>query len=341
MEIRDPFDESRSQRINAIRSALQQKNPAVMREAIQLALFEYPADEDVKGLEQELLQLEHASSVARTLLKHGRRKVASGEYDAGIAKIRQALQMQPENREFQSALFDALTEFAKFSVARDAEKAWQLLQEATELSPLNLRLGGIRVHIVDRIREQKIVECLTSVEQLRAGGRFREAVKLVATVSRKLQPHRVPALEIVRHELLDELGIEPRKRSEKPSVETAPAVEAEAPAGAPGWNVLVLCRNAWHRLNIREPLGETRQKLAGALQQSVTWTNGGWNYLVQMKSQSAVWPAVDRGSRAAWQRLVATAESVKLRTPLRETLQGSLERAEGGWNRMRGLFARS
>jgi hypothetical protein len=176
---------------------------------------------------------------------------------------------------------------------------------------------------------------------LRAGGRFREAVKMVAMVSRQLQPHRVPALEIVRHELLDELGIEPRKVAARPAAETAPAVEAEASVKSAGWNVLAVTQNAWQKLNIREPLGETRQKLAGAMQRSLSWANGRWNDLVQMKSQSAVLPALDRRCRAAWQRVVTTAGSVNLRLPLRETVQGSVQRTEGGWNRTRSLFARS
>jgi tetratricopeptide (TPR) repeat protein len=142
MAIGDPFDEARSQRIDAIRSALQQRNPGLMRELLQLARSEYSADEDVQSFQQQLLRLEHASNVAITLIKHGRRKVATGDYDAGIAKIRQALQMEPENRDFQSALFDALTESAKFAVETDAEHAWQFLQEATELSPPESAAGS-------------------------------------------------------------------------------------------------------------------------------------------------------------------------------------------------------
>jgi len=164
---------------------------------------------------------------------------------------------------------------------------------------------------------------------------------MVATVSRQLQPHRIPALEIVRHELLDELGIEPRKPKAKPAVETAPAEEVEAPAASRGWSVHDVCQNAWQRLNIREPLGETRLKLVGAVRQSSAWASGQLNYLVQMKSQTAVWPAVDRRCRAAWQSIMTKTEIMKLPTPLRETVQGSFQKAEGGWNRIRGLLARA
>ena len=247
MATRDPYDETRTQRLNAIRSALQQRNVDQLRKTVQLALAEYPNDLELESFQHQLVQLEHAATVADTLLKHGRRKMATGDYETGIAKLRQALQIDPANREIEAVLFDALAEFAKISAECNPERAWQLLHEAAELSPLNLHLEGVRAYIADCIRQQSMDESFGDVQ--------------------------IPALEPVHHELPDV----------PPEVQSTAALEDEAPVSAPPplKSRMPDFSEAWHkvrqnveaasgRVNIRKPLAEASQGLQHGLQR-------GWN----------------------------------------------------------------
>jgi tetratricopeptide (TPR) repeat protein len=251
MAIRDPYDETRTSRFSAIRAALQQRNLDQLRKTVQLALSEFPKDEELVSFQHQLSLMEQAATVADTLLKHGRRKVAAGNYEAGIGKFRQALQIEPANREIEAALFDALAESAKIAVESDPEHAWKLLHEATELSPLNLRLESVRTYIADCVRQRSVDEYFDDVQ--------------------------VPALEPVRQELPDVLPAAQSSASleDEAPMEPPPPFKSRIPDFREAW------RTAWQnagvaagRVNFRKPLGEAREWLQQGLQRAWNQTRG-------------------------------------------------------------------
>jgi hypothetical protein len=85
-----------------------------------------------------------------------------------LTELRQANHVDPANRKVQNLLVDALLEFAKIVVESEPEHARNLLHEAAEISPLNLRLESIRNLVADRLHPISMEENLTfsrAVEQ--------------------------------------------------------------------------------------------------------------------------------------------------------------------------------
>jgi tetratricopeptide (TPR) repeat protein len=187
--------------IAGIRMVLAQSNIEETSRELQIAFEEFPNDNELVQLRNELTQLENKSREASDLLESGRHQVAAEEYEAGIAILRQAYSLNSKSRRIEVALFDALVQFAKNIVDFEPKRAKHLLEEATRLSPLNLTIENAAKYLASRIRESALNDCRMRVQALRDNGQIHEALKLVTAVASEHSLHDDPALEQIQSDI--------------------------------------------------------------------------------------------------------------------------------------------
>ena len=191
----------KARRLVGIRMILAQGNFEGTRRELQRAFEEFPNDEELVQLQNELTRLENKTKEARGLYENGRHQVAAEEYEAGIEMLRQAYRLNSKSRRIEMALFDGLVQFAKNIVDIEPKRAKHLLEEATRISPFNLTIENAAKYLSGRIRECALNECRMRVHVLRDNGQIHEALKLVTAVANEHSLHDDPDLEQLRSDI--------------------------------------------------------------------------------------------------------------------------------------------
>jgi tetratricopeptide (TPR) repeat protein len=191
----------KARRLVGIRMALAQGSIEGTSRELQRAFEEFPNDDELVQLQNELIQLENKTKEASDLYENGRHQVAVEEFEAGIAMLRQAYKLNSKSRRIEMALFDGLVQFAKNIVDVEPKRAKHLLEEATRVSPFNLTIENAAKYLSDRIRECALNDCRMRVHVLRDKGQIHEALKLVTAVANEHSLHDDPDLEQLRSDI--------------------------------------------------------------------------------------------------------------------------------------------
>lgn len=220
---------SKNRRVIGIRKALAQNDIEGTRRELQIALEEAPNDDELLGLQNELTEIENKTKEAHDLYEIGRRQVAAEEYEVGIEMFRHANKLIPNSRPVETALFNALVQFAKNIVDFEPKRARHLLDEATRLSPLNLTLESAALYLSDRIRESALNECRRRVHILRDQGQIVEALKLVNDLARKFELYDDPTLQQIQSDIW--INFDPQGKSPEEAADSARQIEPNRKAG--------------------------------------------------------------------------------------------------------------
>jgi tetratricopeptide (TPR) repeat protein len=193
--------------VAAIRMALAKLDVEGTHRMLQTAFEEFPHDNELAQIQNELTGLENRTKEANSLYDDGRQQVAAEEYEAGIAMLRQASGLDSKSRRVEMALFNALVQFAKNIVDFEPKRAKHLLEEAAQLSPFNLTIETTAKYLSDRIRVCALDDCRMRVQILRDNGQIHEALKLATAVANEHDLHDDPALEQIRSDIWINFGI--------------------------------------------------------------------------------------------------------------------------------------
>ena len=188
----------KANQVTGIRTALSRQDIEAARRELQTASGEFSNDNGLAHLQVELTQLENRTKEASGLYTVGCHQVSAGEYEAGIATLRQANRLDSKNRPVEIALFNALVQFAKLIVDFEEKRARHLLEEAARLSPLNLTLESASKYLSDRILVCALTNCRLRVQVLRDNGQIHDALKLVSALADQFQIHDDPLIEEIR-----------------------------------------------------------------------------------------------------------------------------------------------
>jgi tetratricopeptide (TPR) repeat protein len=191
----------KARRSIGIRTALARKDIEAVRRELQTAFEEFPNDDELVRLQVELTQLENSTAKANELYGVGCHQIAAEEYEAGIATLRQANKLDSKSRHIEVALFNALVRFAKLIVDFEQKRARHLLDEAAQLSPLNLTLESASKYLSNRIFECALADCRLRVQVLCNNGEIHDALKRVAALAEEFQIHDDPLIEELRSEI--------------------------------------------------------------------------------------------------------------------------------------------
>jgi hypothetical protein len=114
--------------------------------------------------------------------------------------------LDPDNRDIQSAHFDALIQFAKSLGEEEPKRARYLLDLAARISPYNLALENAAKYLSEKRRDKAVRDCTEQVTVLRESCELEKALQLVEEVAERHKLRSDPELAGLRLSLLEDLG---------------------------------------------------------------------------------------------------------------------------------------
>lgn len=164
---------------------------------------EFPNDEEILQVKRRSGQAAENAAEARKLLALGQSLCAQQLYDEGVAALRRARELDPENPAVRGALLDLLVERARVLIDTDLPAAEPLIQEALGIDPAHALAKSLSTRVLDHKRDRAVIRCFMQARQFRAAGELdkalAEAEQCLATYP--LDPRLVQLREILSKEL--------------------------------------------------------------------------------------------------------------------------------------------
>ena len=143
------------------------------------ALLEFRDDAELVGLKQLAEQGLERRHQSQLLLEQGRTLCASGQFEAGIAALREAVELDRHNVAPRSVLVEALVKRAQELLATDWQAAEPVIESAIELEGGNAAAKSIRAQLQDYRRRQIVDRCLAEARELRAANNYPGALSRI------------------------------------------------------------------------------------------------------------------------------------------------------------------
>ena len=140
------------------------------REAVQRALQEFPEDGELLALQKHAGQGMERQSEAQRALAEGNDLFTSGDFEAGIAVLKKARELDQCNPAIRSALAARLIEHARQMLESDWRAAGELVDQALELEPANAGAKSLRILLEDRRREEFVDHAVAQIRELQTSG---------------------------------------------------------------------------------------------------------------------------------------------------------------------------
>jgi serine/threonine protein kinase len=139
-------------------------------ESVQRALKEFPEDGELLALQKQAGQGMERKSEAQRALAEGNELFARGEFEAGIAVLKKARELDQRNPAIRSALAARLIERARQLLDSDWRAAGELVDRALELEPGHAGAKSIRILLEDRRREEFVDQAVAQIRELQTNG---------------------------------------------------------------------------------------------------------------------------------------------------------------------------
>ena len=139
-------------------------------ESVQRALKEYPDDGELLALQKQAGQGMERKSEAQRALTEGNDLFARGEFEAGIAVLKKARELDQRNPAIRSALAARLTDRARQLLDSDWRAAGELVDRALELEPGHAGAKSMRILLEDRRREEFVDQAVAQIRELQTNG---------------------------------------------------------------------------------------------------------------------------------------------------------------------------
>jgi len=149
------------------------------REAVQRALQEFPEDGELLALQKQAGQGMERQSEAQRALAEGNDLFTRGDFEAGIAVLKKARELDQRNPAIRSALAARLVERARQMLESDWRAAGELLDQALDLEPANAAAKSLRILLEDRRREEFVDQAVAQIRELQTAGDLAAALAQV------------------------------------------------------------------------------------------------------------------------------------------------------------------
>jgi serine/threonine protein kinase len=149
------------------------------REAVQRALQEFPEDGELLALQKQAGQGMERQSEAQRALTEGNDLFTRGDFEAGIAVLKKARELDQRNPAIRSALAARLIERARQMLESDWRAAGELVDQALELEPANAAAKSLRILLEDRRREEFVDQAVAQIRELQTAGNLAAALAQV------------------------------------------------------------------------------------------------------------------------------------------------------------------
>jgi serine/threonine protein kinase len=149
------------------------------REAVQRALQEFPEDGELLALQKQANQGMERQSEAQRALSEGNDLFTRGDFEAGIAVLKKARELDQRNPAIRTALAARLTERARQLLESDWRAAGELVDQALELEPANAGAKSLRILLEDRRREEFVDQAVAQIRELQTAGDIAAALAQV------------------------------------------------------------------------------------------------------------------------------------------------------------------
>jgi serine/threonine protein kinase len=160
--------QSKSQVIEQIDNCLHSSDFNRALDLLQGAVPEFPADEELRGLEKLAHDGVQRQAQAQALLAQGQELCAEKKAAEGIPVLRQAFELDENSAVSRAVLANALVEHARSLVETDWREAESLAKEASHLNPTHPTSKMLRTLIADQKRETSVTECVAQARNLQA-----------------------------------------------------------------------------------------------------------------------------------------------------------------------------
>jgi hypothetical protein len=174
-------DEERSRTIRDIERLMESRLFAKAIDAASAALKEFPADEELAGLQKLAEQSLERIRESRQLLEDGQRAYAEKDFSKAAELLRNGLKLDPRFSGLREALVNVLTDWARVLLQTDWRNAEPLYEEVKSLDPSHAAVRALRSSIAEAKRQAAVSRCLTDARVLAASGNAPEAFDLVNT----------------------------------------------------------------------------------------------------------------------------------------------------------------
>ncbi len=140
------------------------------REAIQRALQEFPEDGELLALQKQAGQGMERQGEAQRALAEGNDLFTRGDFEAGIAVLKKARELDQRNPAIRSALAARLTERARQLLESDWRASSALVDQALELEPSHTGAKSMRILLEDRRREEFVDQAVAQIREFQTAG---------------------------------------------------------------------------------------------------------------------------------------------------------------------------
>ena len=139
-------------------------------EASRTGLHDFPGDPELLQMEKTaqmgVERLRRAGNLAETAETHFGR----GEFEQGVAVLKQALELDPANAKIRSTLVDRLNERARTLLETDPDGAERLIVQILFFDSMNAAASSLRLRIQDRRQERRLSSAVSKILEAQASG---------------------------------------------------------------------------------------------------------------------------------------------------------------------------
>ena len=143
------------------------------------ASVEFPVDQELIALEKVARQGADRLATAEHHLSTGLARCESGQIDAGVEVLRQAIQAEAGPR-IRAAVVDVLIKQSRAYLDRDWASAEKLIREAAVYEPANPVVKSVQALLADRRQAEFVEQCVVEARQLQAARQVDDALIAVA-----------------------------------------------------------------------------------------------------------------------------------------------------------------
>ena len=165
-------------------------------ELLDKAQSEYPDDQELTEFRRVAADGLERLSRADSLLADGQRLFGEGQFDAGIAALQSALQLD-DRTVIRITLRDLLVARAQALLEEDWAGARRFAESALEVDPNHALAKSLRARALDKKQDEFVEQCSTRVRSLIASGDIAAASREIRTEPRRISRRR-PAAQAPR-----------------------------------------------------------------------------------------------------------------------------------------------
>lgn len=197
-------DAAKANWVALIDQAAKIRNYSSAATIVKDALAEFPGDQDLLSLGENISRLTSRQSKVADQLAQARKLDGEGKLEEALDLLRSAVELAPDQQSVRGALIDSLLKRAGAILDSDWLAAGLLVNEALAIEPRNALAKNLNSLIADKKHSEEVAQCLADIRILQGEGKTVEAIQCLDRAAEKYP--REPRLIQVRDSLSQTLS---------------------------------------------------------------------------------------------------------------------------------------